>query len=257
MQEGQLGSPSGRCTHRTAVSKVNNSVYELSVTRVRAPLNSSHVPWRRRPNRTISQTHMLRPAEVRPVQEGQLGSPSGRCTHRTAVSKVNNSVYELSVTRVRAPLNSSHVPWRHRLNRTISQTHMLRPAEVRPVQEGQLGSPSGRCTHRTAVSKVNNSVYELSVTRVRAPLNSSHVPWRRRLNRTISQTHMLRPAEVRPVQEGQQGSPSGRCTHRTAVSKVNNSVYELSVTRVRAPLNSSHVPWPRKLNRTILQRRVL
>jgi hypothetical protein len=216
------------------------------------------VPWRHRLNRTISQTHMHRPAEVRPLQEGQQGSPSGRCTHRTAVSKVNNSVYELSVMRVRAPLNSSHVPWPRRLNWTTSQTHMLRPAEVRPLQKDQLGSPSGRCTHRTAVSKVNNSVYELSVTRVRAPLNSSHVPWRRRPNRTISQTHVLRPAEVRPVQEeGQQGSPSGHCTHRTAVSKVNNSVYELSVTRVRDPLNSSHVPWRHRLNRTLSQTHML
>jgi len=155
------------------------------------------------------------------LQEGQLGSPSGRCTHRTAVSEVSNSVYEFSVTLVCAPLNSSHVPWRHRLNRTISQTHVLRPAEVRPLQEGQQGSPSGHCTHRTAVSKVNDSVYELSVTRVRAPLNSSHVPWPRRLNRTLSQTHMLRPAEVRPVQVGQPGSSSGRCTHRTAAAHYN------------------------------------
>ena len=221
MQVGQEGSLSGRCTHRTAVSKVNKSVYELSVTRVRAPLNSSHVTSPPRLNRTTSQTHMLRPPEVRPVQEGQQGSPPGRCTHRTAVSKVNNSVYELSVTRVCAPLNSSHVPCRHRPNRTISQTHMHRPATVRPVQEGQEGSPSGHCTHRTAVSKVNNSVYELSVTRVRDPLNSSHVPWRHRLNRTLSQTHMLRPAEVRPVQVGQPGSSSGRCTHRTAAAHYN------------------------------------
>ena len=159
---------------------------------------------------------MHRPAEVRPVQEGQLGSPPGRCTHRTAVSKVSNSYLNFQSREFVPPEFLPYVPWRRRLNRTISQTHMLRPAKVRPLQEGRQGSPSGHCTHRTAVSKVNNSVYELSVTRVRAPLNSSHVPCRRRPNRTISQTHMLRPAEVRPVQEeGQLGSPPVRCTLRS------------------------------------------